>query len=38
MAQKIYTSRLLIQQAAKALDSNDVDKIALAAMAKKGIL
>lgn len=35
MAQKIYSSRLLIQQAAKALDQKDPNRIALAAMAKK---
>jgi hypothetical protein len=36
MCQKIYTSRLLIHQAARALDNDDADKIQLAAMAKKG--
>lgn len=38
MAQKIYSSRLLIQQAARALDQDHEDKIFLAAMAKKGNL
>ena len=35
MASKIYSSRLLIQQAAKALDNEHQEKTVLAAMAKK---
>lgn len=35
IASKIYSSRLLVHQAARALDNNDHNKITLAALAKK---
>lgn len=35
MGQKIYNSRLIIQQAARAIDEDHPDKNVIAAMAKK---